>query len=264
MLKNVKVGAVNLAYRVDGPVGAPWVVLSHSLACDHTMWDPQMRALHDFRVLRFDTRGHGASDAPEGEYTIEQLGQDATGLLEALGVDCCHFVGLSMGGMIGQQLALTEPGRLLTLTLADTSSGYPASVLPVWDERIAKVRTLGMEAVLQPTLERWFTARFRQQQPQAVARIADAILSTPVAGYVGCAHAIPRINFTARLAAIDRPTLVVVGAEDQGTPVTMAEQIAGAIAGAHLEIIEDAAHLSNIEQAERFNGLLLRFLAANC
>jgi 3-oxoadipate enol-lactonase len=260
MLQRVKVDGINLAYRVDGPEDAPWVVMSHSLACDHTMWDPQMQALRDYRVLRFDTRGHGASDAPGGEYTIEQLGGDALAILDTLGVDRCHFVGLSMGGMIGQQLALSAPTRLLSLTLADTSSRYPASVLPVWNERVALVRALGMEAVLQPTLERWFTARFREEQPHAVARIAAAIRATPVAGYIGCAHAIPRIDFTSRLESLRCPTLVVVGAEDQGTPVAMAQEIAAAIAGSELHVIDAAAHLSNVEQPERFNALLAAFL----
>ena len=264
MLQTVTVGGIKLAYRVDGPREAPWVVMSHSLACDHTMWDPQMDVLHDLRVLRFDTRGHGASDAPFGDYTMEQLAGDALALLDALGIERCHFVGLSMGGMIGQQLALSAPGRLLSLTLADTSSHYPASVLAVWEERIALVRARGMDAVLQPTLERWFTARFREQQPQAVARIAAAIRATPAAGYIGCAHAIPRIAFTARLGAIACPALVIVGAEDQGTPVNMAEEIARAIPDARLEVIEAAAHLSNIEQAARFNALIRPFLATRC
>jgi 3-oxoadipate enol-lactonase len=262
MLQKAQAGGINLAYRIDGPSDAPWVVMSHSLACDYTMWDPQLELLRDFRVLRFDTRGHGASDAPGGEYVMEQLADDARALLDALGIQRCHFVGLSMGGMIGQQLALGAPGRLLSLTLADTSSGYPAAVLPVWQERIALVRSQGMQAVLKPTLERWFTARFREVQPQAVARIAAAILATPVAGYIGCAHAIPRIDFTARLAAVRCPTLVIVGAEDQGTPIAMAEEIARAIPGARLEVIEGAAHLSNIEQATRFNELLRQFLSA--
>lgn len=263
MLKMMNVGGINLSYRDDGPIDAPWVVMSHSLACDHTMWDPQMEALRDFHVLRFDTRGHGASDAPVGDYTIEQLGNDALGLLDALGIDRCHFVGLSMGGMIGQQLALSAPGRLLSLTLADTSSRYPASVLPVWAERIALVRSQGMEAVLASTLERWFTARFRAEQPHAVARIAESIRSTPVAGYIGCAHAVPRVDFTSRLAAVACPTLVIVGAEDLGTPVAMAEEIARAIPHAQLAVIDAAAHLSNIEQSDRFNALLRQFLLFN-
>ena len=260
MLQKIDTGAVRLACRIDGPAGRPWVVMSHSLACDHTMWDAQMDALRDFRVLRFDSRGHGASDAPEGAYTIEDLAGDVVGLLDALRIERCHFVGLSMGGMIGQQLALQVPERIASLVLADTSSRYPASVLPVWEERIALVRAQGMAAIAASTLERWFTAQFRAEHPQDVARIGALIRSTPVAGYIGCAHAVPRIDFTGRLSAVRCPTCILVGAEDAGTPVAMAEEIARAIPGGVLHILESAAHLSNIEQSGRFNALLLEFL----
>jgi 3-oxoadipate enol-lactonase len=260
MLQKLQVNGFRLAYRIDGPAHAPCVLMSPSLACDHTMWDPQIESLRDYRVVRFDTRGHGASDAPAGDYTMAQLAGDAHALMNALRIERCHFVGLSMGGMIGQQLALDAPDRLLSLTLADTSSRYPASVLPVWAERIELVRTHGMEAVLQATLERWFTADFRQRCPQEVARIAALIRSTPVPGFIGCAHAIPRIDFTARLAAIRCPALVIVGTEDQGTPPAMAEEIARALPGARLEVIKGAAHLSNIEQSGPFNALLRDFL----
>jgi len=259
-MQRLQVNGIALAFRVEGPAHAPWVLMSHSLACDHTMWDPQMESLRDYQVVRFDTRGHGASDAPDGDYAMTQLAADARALLDALSIERCHFVGLSMGGMIGQQLALDAPDRLLSLTLADTSSRYPASVLPAWADRIAQVRAHGMEAVLQATLERWFTADFRQRSPQEVERIAALIRATPVAGYIGCAHAIPRIDFTARLATIHCPALVVVGAEDQGTPLTMAEEIAGALPGTRLEVIGNAAHLSNVEQPDRFNVLLRGFI----
>jgi 3-oxoadipate enol-lactonase len=261
-MQKSRVNDIELAYRIDGAAaGAPWLVFSHSLACDHSMWDAQLDAFGDFRLLRFDTRGHGSSSAPAGEYTMEGLAGDALALLNALGIRHCHFVGLSMGGMIGQQLALRAPTRLLSLTLADTSSRYPAAARPMWDERMALVRSRGMDAVLPATLERWFTARFREQHLEEVARIAALIRATPVSGYVGCAHAISHIDFTARLATIACPTLVMVGADDQGTPVSMAEEIVQAIDGSRLEIIPDAAHLSNIEQPQRFNALLRQFLA---
>ena len=239
---------------------APWVVMSHSLACDHTMWDPQMEALRDFRVLRFDTRGHGASDAPAGEYTMDQLAADVHALLDALGIERFHFVGLSMGGMIGQQLALRVPLRMASLTLADTTSRYPAEARPVWEQRIALVRSQGMNALVPSTLERWFTADFRERNIETVAGIAAKIRATPVAGYIGCAHAISHIDLTARLPTIDCPTLVIVGADDQGTPPAMAEDIVRAIDGSRLEVIPAAAHLSNIEQPARFNALLQAFL----
>jgi 3-oxoadipate enol-lactonase len=260
VLQKLQANGITLAYRVEGPERAPCVLMAHSLACDHTMWDPQREVLRDYRVVRFDARGHGGSDAPAGDYTMAQLAADARALLDALGIERCHFVGLSMGGMIGQRLALEAPQRLLSLTLADTSSRYPATVLPVWAERIALVRARGMEAVLQATLERWFTAAFRQRFPEEVAHIAALIRATPVSGYAGCAHAIPRIDFTERLGTIRCPALVIVGAEDQGTPVAMAEEIAGALQGARLEVIDRAAHLSNVEQPGRFNELLRGFI----
>ncbi len=264
MPQKIRVHGIELAYRIDETSrAAPWVVMSHSLACDHTMWDPQMGALRDFRVLRFDTRGHGASEAPAGEYTMDQLAADVQALLDALGIERFHFVGLSMGGMIGQQLALRVPLRMASLTLADTTSRYPAEARPVWEQRIAMVRARGMDALVPTTLERWFTAGFRERNIETVAAIAAKIRATPVAGYIGCAHAISHIDLTTRLSAIASPTLAIVGADDQGTPPAMAEEIVRAIDGARLEVIPAAAHLSNIEQPDRFNALLHAFLAAN-
>lgn len=265
LLNRTRVGGIDVAWRVDGAPAdsaAPWVVLSHSLAADHRMWDPQMEALARYRVLRFDTRGHGASSAPAGDYTMDQLAEDALGLLDACGVQRCHFVGMSMGGMIAQQLALRAPGRLLSLTLADTSSRYPPAARPMWEERIALVRARGMDAVAPGTLERWFTPAFREREPDVVARVGAQIRATPVAGFIGCAHAISHIDLTARLASIRCPTLVIVGADDASTPVEMSEEIVRAIEGSRLEVLADAAHLTSIEQAGRFNELLRGFLAA--
>lgn len=262
-MKSIVANGTRVAYRVDGADATrPWIVFSHSLACDHRMWDPQVAAFRDYRLLRYDTRGHGASEAPAGDYPLEALADDLKGLLDALGIATCHFVGLSMGGMIGQQFALRYPRRFATLTLADTTSRYPAEAAAVWQQRLALVRSQGMGAIVPSTLERWFTAGFREAQPEVVARIAAMIRSTPVAGYAGCAFAISHINLTARLPAIDCPTLVVVGDEDFGTPPSMAEEIVQAIPGARLEVLP-AAHLSSIEQADRFNAVLRRFLGAN-
>lgn len=262
-METIERDGVRIAYRVDGSSDAtrPWLVFSHSLACDHSMWDPQVDAFSDFRVLRFDTRGHGASSAPVGDYTLELLADDVKGLLDALSVQRCHFVGLSMGGMIGQQFALRHPGRFASMTLADTTSRYPAEARSVWDERLAVVRARGMDAIVPSTLERWFTAPFREREPEAVARIAQLIRSTPVAGYAGCAFGIARINLTARLATIDCPTLVIVGDSDLGTPRPMAEEIVRSLPGSRLHVIERAAHLSNVEQPAEFNRVLRQFLA---
>lgn len=256
---------IEIAYRIDGPrdPARPWLVFAHSLACDHSMWDEQVVAFgSEFNILRYDLRGHGASSAPAGEYTLERLAEDLRGLLDALGIRQCHYVGLSLGGMIGQMAALRFPSRLTSLTLADTSSRYPPAMKPVWEQRIAAVRTeLGMLPVVAPTLERWLTAPYRAQGNERLRHIGQLIRNTPVDGYVGCIHAISELNLTARLSTIDCPVLVVVGAEDPGTPPAMAEEIVRQIDGAWLEVIPQAAHLSNVEQAERFNAALRQFLA---
>jgi 3-oxoadipate enol-lactonase len=225
------------------------------------MWQPQMAALEArFTVLRFDTRGHGGSDAPAGAYTFEQMTDDAIGLLDALKIERTHFVGLSMGGMIGQHLALKASGRIDRLVLADTTSRMPTEAQPLWAERIRIAGEQGMAPLVQPTLERWFTAPWRAAHPEVMTRIGGLIGSTPVAGYIGCAQAIAGIDVTDRLHEVKAPTLVIVGDQDVGTPPAMSQAIAAAIPGARLEIVPDASHLSNIEQAEAFNKLLLDFL----
>jgi 3-oxoadipate enol-lactonase len=261
-METIERDKVRIAYRIDGSADAarPWLVFSHSLACDHSMWEPQMAAFGDFRILRFDTRGHGASAAPAGDYTLELLADDLKALLDALSIRSCHFVGLSMGGMIGQQFALRHPGRFASMTLADTTSRYPAEARAVWDERLALVRSRGMDAIVPSTLERWFTPAFREREPATVAHIGQLIRTTPVAGYAGCAFGISRINLTARLGSIDCPALVVVGDSDMGTPRPMAEEIVRALPGSRLQVIEQAAHLSNVEQPVEFNRVLRQFL----
>lgn len=264
-METIEREGVRLAYRIEGSAdrGRPWLVFSHSLACDHTMWDPQVEAFADFRILRFDTRGHGQSGAPAGDYTLELLADDLKALLDALAIRSCHFVGLSMGGMIGQQFALRYPGRFASMTLADTTCRYPADARAVWDERLALVRSRGMDAIVPSTLERWFTAAFRERESATVARIGQLIRSTPVAGYAGCAYGISRIDLSARLGSIDCPTLVLVGDSDLGTPRPMAEEIVRALPGSRLHVLERAAHLSNVEQPATFNRLLRQFLSLN-
>jgi len=255
----VQANGIDIHYRITG--SGPWVTLSHSLACDLSMWDEQVAQLSArYTVLRFDSRGHGGSGAPSGPYTLEQMADDVVGLLDALGIERTHFVGLSMGGMIAQHVALKAPERLASLVLAGTSSRLPPEVLPVWQERIRTASEQGMEAMVEPTLQRWFTAPYRASHPHVMARIAALIRATPLAGFVGCCHAVPRIDVTARLRGLEMPALILVGDQDGGTPPSMAQEMHEAIAGSRFEVIADASHLSNIEQADRFNALLADFL----
>ena len=255
------VNGIGLYYEVHGREGAPWLVLSHSLACSVRMWDEQVTAFQDrYRILAFDSRGHGQSEAPAGPYTLELLAGDLKALLDHLRIGRAHFCGLSMGGMIGQSFALRYPGIFASLVLADTTSRYPAEALPLWQDRIRLAETQGMQPLVEPTLGRWFTEPYRKAHPETVERIGKLIASTPVPGYVGCSRAIPKIDFTARLKDIRCPILVIVGEQDQGTPIPMAREIHDHTPGSKLVIIPDAAHLSNLEQPEGFNRALDNFL----
>jgi len=255
----INANGIDINYTIEGE--GPWLAMSHSLACNLRMWDEEAKRLSKrYKVLRYDTRGHGESSAPAGAYTLELLADDLHALLQALGVQSTHFVGLSMGGMIGQTYALKYPGMFKSLALCDTTSRYPAEAAGLWTERIKTVEAQGMEPLVASTLERWFTAPFRQARPEVVAKVAAMIRSTPVPGYVGCSHAIPKINVTARLAEIRCPSVVIVGKDDPGTPVAMAEEIHQALPGSALVIIPSAAHLSNLEQPDAFNQALAKFL----
>ncbi len=258
----ITANGISITYTLDGPAGAPAVTLSHSLATDLSMWDPQMPALTSrYRVLRYDTRGHGGTDAPAGPYTLEQLAEDARAMLRALGIPRTHWIGLSMGGMIGQLFALTSPGLLASLALCDTSSRVPAEAKPIWDDRIRTAETEGMGPLVAPTIARWFTAPFVARGPEVVDRVRAMIRRTNPRGYVGCCHAIAALDLTERLGAITLPTLIVVGEQDQGTPVAASRAIQEQIKGSELVILESASHLSNLEQPEEFNRAVTRFLA---
>ena len=255
----LKANGIEIHYTIEG--NGPWVVLSHSLACNLSMWDEQAAALaRRYKVLRYDLRGHGGTDAPSGDYTFEMLAYDAHGMLHALGIESCHWVGLSIGGMIGQTFALKFPGMFKTLVLADTSSRNPPEAKALWEARVKTARDKGMEAAVESTLGRWFTEPFRKSRPDMMARVGAMIRTTPVAGYVGCCAAIPTLNLTDRLKAIACPTLVMVGEQETAAPVEVSRAIHAAIPGSELVIIPSASHLSNLEQPEAFNRALLSFL----
>jgi 3-oxoadipate enol-lactonase len=205
-------------------------------------------------------RGHGGSDAPEGAYTLELLADDAAALLDALRIDTVHFVGLSIGGMIGQGLALNHADRLKSLTLCDTSAVMPDEAQPTLKARIAAARQSGMADQVDGTLERWFTPEYLRANSPEVEMIRQQIRATPLAGYIGCSEALRGLNYLERLPEITLATLIMVGEEDPGTPVAAAEAIHERIAGSVLVVLPAARHLSNIEQAEAFNQALMNFL----
>ena len=256
-------GDIVTQYTLDGPSDAPVVTLSHSLAASLEMWEPQLPALtKHFRVLRYDTRGHGGSEVPPGAYSLRMLAGDVRALLAALGIARTHFVGLSLGGMIGQTIALDHPEILDHLVLADTASHMPPESGPLWEERISNVERHGMAPRVEETIGRWFTPPFIESSPRVVDEIRMLIRTTAQQGFIGCSRAIQGLDYTERLGAIQAPTLIVVGADDLGTPVASSEVMRDGIPGSKLVVLESAAHLSNVEQADRFNETVIGFLSS--
>lgn len=247
--------------QFSGPEQAPLVLLSHSLASSGIMWEQQMPALVDgYRVLRYDTRGHGGSDAPAGPYALDDLGDDVVGILDALDIQRVHWVGLSMGGMIGQNLALRYPQRLLSLVLCDTASRIPEENQPLWDQRMAVAEKSGMEPLCDETMERWFTPSFLHANGPELAAIRAQFLATPISGYVGCCRAIRGLDYTDRLCEVALPVQLIVGAEDPLTPPEASRTIQQNIPGATLSVVESGSHLCNVEQPDAFNRALIGFL----
>lgn len=250
---------VAVHHRVDGPAEAPVLLLSGSLGSTLAMWDPQLPELaRHFRVVRYDHRGHGRSPVPEGPYEIGDLAGDALGLLDRLGVECAHVCGLSLGGMVAMAMASAAPGRVERLALCCTSArlGPPET----WAERAATVRSEGAGAVAEAVVGRWLTPAFAAEHPDLVAELQAMVASTPAAGYAACCGAIERMDLEPRLSSIRAPTLVISAAEDPSTPPEHGARIAAAVPGARLVLLEDAAHLANVQQPGAVTGLLLEHL----
>jgi 3-oxoadipate enol-lactonase len=256
-MKTAKVNGTELNYEIHGKQGSTWLILSHSLACSTRMWDPQVAAFKDrYCILNYDMRGHGKSAAPAGPYTLEMLADDVLGLMKHLGIERAKYVGLSIGGMIGQHLALKEPQRFEKMVLADTGHTQTPETLKQWEERLRIAQTQGMKPLVAGTMERWFTPAFREK-PEA-KKIADIVASTPVNGYVGCGQAIMKLNTTGRLKDIRLPVLAITGESDAAAGGT--RYIGEHIPGAKFVSIAQASHIANIEQPEKFNQALREFL----
>ena len=237
------------------------IVLSHALGCDGLMWDHLANALAiDHRVVCHDHRGHGLSDAPQGPYTMAELADDAARLIDDLGHGPVTWIGLSMGGMVGQELALRHPHLVKALVLANSTSGYPAEAQAGWAQRIAGIEANGLESVVDAALQRWFHPGFHAEQAATVARWRRRVVSTDAAGYIACCHAIAGVNTTDRLGQITQPTLVIAGELDLGTPPAMSRTIAQGIPGAALVVLPEASHLSVLEQPQAFHGVVRQWL----
>ncbi len=245
-------------YQIDGPANAPTLVLSNSLGTNLSLWEPQLPVFaQDFRVLRYDSRGHGQTSATPGEYSVELLARDILQLLDALQLDRVHFCGLSIGGMTGMWLAANAQDRLQKLVVCNTAPkiGNPEA----WNARIKTVRERGTKSVSESVVERWFTPDFRATNPAVVAKTKSMIDSTSTDGYAGSCAAVRDFDFWPGVATICAPTLVIAGAHDSAVPPADAQKLAREIPGAcYAEL--SAAHISNIEDAARFTAEVAAFL----
>jgi 3-oxoadipate enol-lactonase len=243
---------------VEGPENAPVLMFSNSLSSNLTMWDAQAEALRGaFRIVRYDSRGHGKSVAKPGPYSIAQLGHDALAIMDALKLDKVHWCGLSKGGMVGQWLLTHTPHRIGKAVLANTAAQMPPPEL--WNGRIRNVSQNGMAATVDATIDRWFTKRFQQAAPAEIARVKKMIAATPAAGYCGCCGAIRDMDQRDAIMGIRNPVLLISGEHDPATTPGMMLDMRDRIKGSRWTSL-DASHISNIEQPDAFTAALIGFL----
>lgn len=261
MLADIR--GVSINYEISGNENGPWLTFSNSLATNLTMWDEQEAALAgDFRILRYDKRGHGRSAPVEGPYSFDDLIGDIVGLWDQLGIGRSYFVGLSIGGMTAQGLLLGHAERVRATVMANTSAFSSEDFRTAFEGRVAAVAESGMEAVVESTIERWFTEGYRASGAARLDDVRQMIRTTSVAGYTGCARAIQSLAYLDRLETLDHPVLLIAGAQDPGTPPAGMRLIHEQIGGSAYRAL-DAAHLSNIECAPAFTAALKDFFAAH-
>lgn len=254
------VRAVSPHFLVDGPADGAPILLANSLGSDSRIWRPQLTPLVDrgFRVVRHDTRGHGGSPVPPGPYRIDDLGADALAVLDALGVEAAHVVGVSLGGMTGLWLAAHAPHRVRTLTVCCTSAhpGNPRR----WLDRAARARAGGMAEIAEASVARWFTPGWRAANPGATRELRELTAGTPAEGYAGCCEALAGLDLRPDLPRISAPTLVIAAAEDPAFGPDHGRLIAARVPGARFELLQHAAHLATVEQPERCTDLIIQHL----
>lgn len=251
------VDTASIRYRVEGPEDAPTLVLSNSLGTSMWMWDAQMPSFsRNFRVLRYDSRGHGGSSAPVGPYTIERLARDVIGLLDALNMRRVHFCGLSLGGLVGMWLGVHASERIDRLVLCNTAPRIGTAA--TWNARIAAVRDGGLQAIAEAGMERWFTPGFRQRAPEVVERMRAMLCANDCEGYASSCAAVRDIDLWQDIGGIDRPTLVVSGAHDTVTTTAEGAKMAEVMRARHVDL--DASHISNVEAPQQFTAHVEEFL----
>ncbi|MDH3242269.1 MAG: alpha/beta fold hydrolase [Alphaproteobacteria bacterium] len=257
------VNGLEFHYRIDGPDGAPWVTFSNSLATDLHLWDAQVAEIEDrYRILRYDTRGHGKTAAPPPPYDFALLESDVIGLWDRLGIARSHYVGLSLGGSTGFGLAINYPERIASLAGCDCRVTSPPAFKAAWESRVEMVEKGGTAAVVEDTMNRWFTGPTLAADGPDMERIRTMIRETSANGFIGCANALQGIEYLEAARTIACPTLIIVGENDPAATPELAGAMHQRVAGSRLEVLPDAAHISNIENPAAFNAALIPFLDA--
>jgi len=257
-------GGVGISYQVEGPEDAPWLILSNSLATDRRMWEPQIDVLRaSRRVLRYDTRGHGQSEAGQAPYSFDQLTGDVLALCDALAIERADFLGLSLGGMTGLALAMRAPERVGRLVCCDARASAPEPYKAMWDGNIARLHEVGMAGLLEPTIGRWFTEAFLEapENAEALDIVRSMIRATSPVGYEGVARLLQTLDLQGGLATLRSDTLYITGEADMAAPVAVMQDMADSTPGASLTVLPNAAHLSSIEQPMAFIDAIKGFLS---
>jgi 3-oxoadipate enol-lactonase len=257
----IKANGISINYQVDGPEGAPWIVFSNSLATSTAMWDEQAAALKSsFRVLRYDQRGHGGTEVPGGRYAFDTLLDDALGLLDALGIAEAHVAGLSMGGATALGLAERHPDRLDRVIVCDSPCQSTPQSSQQWEERIAVAQQQGIDALVEPTVGRWFPPETLAENPPHLDKVRAMFRATPVNGFIGCAAALADHDYASAIASVKRPVLFLVGEKDAPAPAM--RKLHEKLPGSRYIELPGAGHISNMDRPAEFNRALQDFLAA--
>ena len=260
-MSRVDLGGFRLNTQVDGPEGAPWIVLSNSLGTNLSMWDAQVPLLtRKYRLLRYDKRGHGASDAPPGPYDFGMLGRDAIALMDHHGIETAVWLGLSMGAMTGMGLALTHPHRFSRMVLADARADMPPENRPMWDDRIAAVGAKGLEAVVVGSLAMWVADDWRRANPDRLIGLSEMLTANDPKGYIACCQAVRGVDYLKDLGKVSLPVLYVVGGADKGAPPAVMRAMADATPGASLVEIPGSGHIPTFDAPDAFNAAIAPFL----
>jgi 3-oxoadipate enol-lactonase len=260
-MSRVEVDGIPFHIQIDGRDEAPWVTMAHGLATNLSMWDDLVEVLKDeYRCLRYDARGHGKTPPTGGDYSFDVLTSDAAKILDALRVEKTHFVGLSMGGMVALGLALHRPEQLCSISVCDARAEADEDYVDGWTHRIQIVRNGGMQALVERTLQRWFTPAFLAKPSPMLDKMRGMMGGTSPEGYCGCGAALKALHYGARLGEIRTPTMLLVGAQDLGAPPAVVREMHRTMPASRYVEIPDAGHISNIEQPGRFAAAVRGFL----